>query len=126
MAESTISSVAAELVAAGWQRQDPDCRGHYQPWPGRDWWCCSCEPGLDDDGDQMMLTLHAAAGWCCTVAGAGSGRGEIVDITMWSPVPDCEHGACWLTAGWWPGLPAVLAMAEAMAATMPARFMADG
>lgn len=116
---NTISAATAELVQAGWHRQDPDRRGLYRHRPGTDWWCCSTEPGLiDDDGDRQLLSLHHRSGWCCTVA-ADAGTGTVEDLTVWVELPGYTTPCCLVTAGWWPGLRALVAMAHSMLTTMP-------
>ena len=122
---NTIAAVAAELVQAGWQRQDPDRRGLYRDLPGRDWWCCSTEPGLiDDDGPRQLISLHHRSGWVCTVAGDAEAGGLVEDLTIWIQLEGYSHPCCLVTAGWWPGLRAVVAMAHAMLTAMPEPYRA--
>ena len=118
MGESTISTIAAELVQAGWPRQEPDANGLYNALASS-WWCAATEPGLiDDDGPRQLLTLHHCSGWCCTVAAEEDG--QVVDLSIWIELPNWDCPCCMATAGWWPGLRALVAMANSLLTAMPA------
>ena len=117
--QNTISHVAAQLVAAGWHRQDPGADGLYRS-RNSDWWCCSTEEGLiDDDGPRTLLTLHRAGdSWSCTVA-ADQATGFVEDVTAWIEQPCWPQPCCLLTSGWWPGLAPLAAVLDALMVTMP-------
>lgn len=118
---NSVSAVAAQLVAAGWHRQDPGADGLYRT-RDTNWWCCSTEQGLiEDDGPRTLLSFHRRGdSWSCTVA-ADQESGQIEDVTIWterSPGPP----DCLLTCGWWPGLTPLVAMADQLMAAL----LADG